>query len=52
MLIDPIKTYTYKDYMLYNENERYGMPDIYTFEDIVRVGIYDNLEIDFNSFDL
>lgn len=35
-----------------DENERYGMPDIYTFEDKVKVGIYDDLEIDFNSFNL
>ena len=27
MLIDPIKTYTYKDYMLYNENERMEIID-------------------------
>ena len=35
-----------------DEKESYGMPDIYTFEDKVKVGIYDDLEIDFNSFNL
>lgn len=119
MLIDPIKTYTYKDYILCDENEKieiidekvynmslapsrihqnlvspynpnndfirklnlydkfkvkeywivnpmkkniliysldanecYGVPDIYTFEDKIKVGIYSDLEIDFNSFNL
>lgn len=35
-----------------DENEHYGMPDIYTFEDKIKVGIYNDLEIDFNSFNL
>ena len=30
----------------------YDMPNIYTFKDKIKVNIYDNLEIDFNSFDL
>ena len=49
-IVNPIK----KNILVYklDENERYGMPDIYTFEDKVKVGIYDNLEIDFNSFNL
>lgn len=32
-----------------DDNGSYGMPDIYTFKDKIKVGIYDNLEIDFNS---
>lgn len=32
-----------------DNNESYGMPDIYTFKDKIKVGIYDNLEIDFDS---
>ena len=49
-IVNPIK----KNILVYklDEKERYGMPDIYTFEDKVKVGIYANLEIDFNSFDL
>jgi len=49
-IVNPIK----KNILVYtlDENERYGMPDIYTFQDKVRVSIYDNLEIDFNSFNL
>lgn len=35
-----------------DESERYGMPDIYTFEDKIKIGIYNDLEIDFNSFNL
>lgn len=38
MLIDKLKIYTYKDYL--------------TFDDTVKVNIYDNLEIDFKSIDL
>ena len=46
-IVNPMK----KNILVYklDENERYGMPDIYTFEDKVKVGIYDDLEIDFNS---
>jgi Uma2 family endonuclease len=49
-IVNPIK----KNILVYtlNDNESYGMPDIYTFEDKIKVGIYNNLEIDFNSFDL
>ena len=49
-IVNPIK----KNILVYklDEKERYGMPDIYTFQDKVRVSIYDNLEIDFNSFNL
>ena len=47
-IVNPMK----KNILIYklDEKERYGMPDIYTFEDKVPVGIYDDLEIDFNSF--
>ena len=46
-IVNPMK----KNILIYklDEKERYGMPDIYTFEDKVPVGIYDDLEIDFNS---
>lgn len=49
-IVNPMK----KNILIYklDENECYGMPDIYTFEDKVTVGIYDDLEIDFNSFNL
>ena len=49
-IVNPMK----KNILIYklDEKERYGMPDIYTFEDKVPVGIYDDLEIDFNSFNL
>lgn len=30
----------------------YGMPDFYTFNDKVKVNIYNDLEIDFKSLDL
>ena len=30
----------------------YNMPSVYTFNDKVKVSIYKNLEIDFNSIDL
>ncbi len=49
-IVNPMK----RNILIYklDENERYGMPDIYTFEDKVPVGIYDDLEIDFNSINL
>lgn len=49
-IVNPIKN----NILVYklDENERYGMPDIYTFEDKIKVGIYNDLEIDFNSFNL
>jgi len=45
---------TKKNVLVYklDESERYGMPDIYTFEDKIKVGIYNDLEIDFNYFNL
>ena len=38
-------------YTLKKENY-YGMPNIFTFDDKVKVNIYDDLEIDFSTFDL
>ena len=49
-IIDPRvkKTYVYK----LGENEFYDMVNSYTFQDKVKVNIYDDLEIDFNTFNL
>ena len=49
-IVNPMK----KNILVYklDNNEGYGMPDVYTFEDKIKVGIYENLEIDFNSFHL
>lgn len=49
-IVNPMK----KNVLIYklDDNESYGMPDIYTFEDKIKVGIYNDLEIDFNSFNL
>lgn len=35
-----------------DKNNQYAAPKLYSFKDKVKVGIYDNLEVDFNSFDL
>lgn len=35
-----------------NDNNQYDEPKVYTFQDKVKVNIYDNLEIDFSTFDL
>ncbi|WP_234124306.1 Uma2 family endonuclease [Clostridium hydrogenum] len=35
-----------------NENCEYAAPKSYTFKNTIKVGIYDNLEIDFNDLDL
>lgn len=35
-----------------NDNDQYDEPKVYSFQDKVKVNIYDNLEIDFNTFDL
>lgn len=35
-----------------DENMSYAAPEAYTFKDKVKVGIYENLEIDFNAFNL
>ena len=48
-IVNPMK----KNILVYTLTENgYGMPDMYTFNDIVKVNIYDNLEIDFKLFDL
>lgn len=48
-IVNPMK----KNILVYILTENgYGMPDMYTFNDIVKVNIYDNLEINFKSFDL
>ncbi|MDY4078034.1 MAG: Uma2 family endonuclease [Clostridium sp.] len=49
-IIDPRvkKIYVYK----LGENEFYDMVNSYTFQDKVKVNIYDDLEIDFNTFNL
>lgn len=49
-IINPMKE-TILVYRL-DENNQYAAPDSHTFKDKVKVGIYDNLEIDFNSLDL
>ena len=33
-------------------HDGYGAPKIYTFNDTIKVNIYDNLEIDFKSLNL
>lgn len=35
-----------------DKNNQYAAPKLYSFKDKVKVGIYDSLEVDFNSFDL
>ena len=49
-IIDPRvkKTYVYK----LGENEFYDMVNSYTFQDKVKVNIYDDLEMDFSTFNL
>lgn len=48
-IVNPMK----KNVLVYTLTENgYGMPDMYTFNDKVKVNIYDNLEIDFKLFDL
>lgn len=48
-IINPMK----KTILVYTlSNNGYDMPDVYTFNDKVRVTIYDNLEIDFKSLNL
>ena len=43
-----------KNILVYKLDDKgsYGMPDIYTFQDAVKVGIYDDLQIDFNLLNL
>ena len=49
-IVNPMK----KNILVYklDDNGSYGMPDIYTFQDTVKVGIYDDLQIDFNLLNL
>ncbi|WP_160685893.1 Uma2 family endonuclease [Clostridium sp. C2-6-12] len=48
-IVNPIK----KNILVYALNDKgYDMPDMYTFNDKVKVNIYDNLEIDFSTFNL
>jgi Uma2 family endonuclease len=49
-IVNPMK----KNALVYKLDDKgaYGMPDIYTFQDTVKVGIYDELEIDFNLLNL
>lgn len=49
-IINPMKE-TVLVYTL-DKNNQYAAPDSYTFRDKIKVGIYDNLEIDFSSLDL
>ena len=45
-IVNPMK----RNILVYKLDDKgsYGMPDIYTFQDTVKVGIYDDLQIDFN----
>lgn len=49
-IVNPIK----KNILVYklDDNMYYDAPDFYNFKDKIKVGIYDNLEIDFNTLDL
>jgi Uma2 family endonuclease len=48
-IVNPIK----KSILVYTLSENgYEMPDSYTFNDIVKVNIYNDLEIDFKSLNL
>ena len=48
-IINPIK----KNILVYTLTDNgYDAPNSYTFQDKVKVNIYDNLEIDFNSIDI
>lgn len=49
-IVNPMK----KNILVYKleDNGSYGMPDIYTFQDTIKVGIYENLEIDFSLIEL
>jgi Uma2 family endonuclease len=49
-IINPIKE-TILVYTL-DENNQYAAPETYSFADTIKVGIYDNLEIDFNTLEL
>lgn len=48
-IISPVK----KNILVYNLTDTgYDMPDVYTFNDEIKVNIFENLKIDFKSFDL
>ena len=48
-IVNPIK----KNILVYVLNDKgYDMPDMYTFNDKVKVNIYDNLEIDFSTLNI
>lgn len=49
-IISPVK----QNILVYklDDNRHYSAPEIYTFKDKIKVGIYNNLEIDFNTLDL
>ena len=49
-IVNPMK----RNILVYKLDDKgsYGMPDIYTFQDTVKVGIYDELQIDFNLLNL
>jgi Uma2 family endonuclease len=50
-IVSPTKE-TILVYMLDENTNQYETPESYTFKDKIKVGIYDNLHIDFNSLDL
>lgn len=48
-IISPVK----KNILVYTLTDTgYDMPDVYTFNDEIKVNIFENLKIDFKSFDL
>ena len=47
-IVNPVKE-TVLVYRLDNGTNQYAAPESYTFKDKIKVGIYDNLEIDFNE---
>jgi len=48
-IVDPIK----KNIFVYTLSDNaYGMPEVYTFNDKIKVNIFDHLEIDFSTMDL
>ncbi|MDP4146586.1 MAG: Uma2 family endonuclease [Bacillota bacterium] len=50
-IVNPMKQ-TILVYTLDENTNQYAAPEAYTFKDKIKVGIYDNLEIDFNVLDL
>lgn len=49
-IVNPIKK-TILVYVL-DENLQYAAPEAYTFKDKIKIGIFNNLEIDFNNLEL